>query len=115
MDPINPVTKEDCLAFDAYVAKWQRLLNLSDWRIERSTRRCKKNMAEVVFNDEAMLATYSIGQNFGGAEVTADSLERTALHELLHVMLRRFRLDQSEANEHQVVNLLEKVLMEANK
>jgi hypothetical protein len=112
---MNLVSEKDCLAFDGYIKKWQQILNLESWRIERGRRRPKKNMAEVTCNDEAMLATYFIGANFGSAEVTADSLERTALHELLHVLLRRFKLDQSEANEHEVVNLLEKLLMEAKR
>ena len=110
---LNEVTSADCAAFDAYVVKWQRKLNLKQWRIERSLRRPKKSMAEVVFDDGAMLATYRIGMSFGSAEVTADSLERTALHELLHVLLRKFKFDQSEANEHEIVNVLEKLLMEA--
>lgn len=109
----NIVTDADLLLFDEYVKKWQRILGLNDWRIERSSRRAKKNMAEVVFKDDAMLATYRVGLNFGSAEVTPDSLERTVLHELLHVRFRKFKLDQSEAIEHEVVNLLEKLLMDA--
>lgn len=109
---MNEVTLEHCKEFEGYVAKWQRLLNLVDWRIEKGSRRAKKAMAEVVFDDGAQLATYRIGQSFGSAEVTSDSLERTALHELLHVRLRRFKMDQSEANEHEVVNVLEQLLME---
>ena len=110
----NPVTEADCLLFDEYIKKWQRLLSLEQWRIERSTRRATKVMAEVITNDPGMLATYRIGANFGAAPVTAYTLESTALHEVLHVMLRKFKLDQSEANEHKVVNMLEKLLMETN-
>lgn len=109
---MNEVNDADLIVFDGYVLKWQRILNLYDWRIERSTRRPKKSMAEVVFDDSAMLASYRVGRNFGSAAVTPDSLERTALHELLHVLLRKFSLEQSEANEHEIVNLLEKLLME---
>lgn len=109
---MNVVTQDHCKQFDAYVLKWQRLLNLEDWRVERGTRRPKRNMAEVTCNDPAMLATYFIGANFGAEEVTPDSLERTALHELLHIRLRKFKLEQTEANEHEIVNVLEKLLME---
>ena len=112
---VNEVTDKHCKEFGRYVQKWQRKLNLEHWRIERGVKRPKKSMAEVSFNDEAMLATYRIGESFGAAEVTADSLERTALHELLHVLLRKFKLDQSESNEHEVVNTLEKLLMGAQK
>ena len=110
----NPVTEADCLLFDGYIKKWQRLLSLDQWRIERSLRRSKKNMAEVVVNDPGMLVTYRIGLGFGSSPVTPYTLESTALHEVLHVMLREFKMDQSEANEHKVVNMLEKLLMETN-
>lgn len=110
---MNEVTAADCAAFDGYVQKWQRLLNLADWRIERSVRRPKKVMAEVLCHDGAMLATYWIGASFGSEAVTPDSLERTALHEVLHIRLRKFKMDQSEANEHEIVNVFEKLLMEA--
>jgi hypothetical protein len=111
--PLNPVTEADCVLFDGYVQKWQALLSLEQWRIERSSRRAKKVMAEVVVNDTGMLATYRIGLTFGSAPVTPLTLESTALHEVLHVMLRKFKLDQSEANEHEIVNMLEKLLMKA--
>ena len=110
---MNEVTEKDCVAFDGYMHKWQRILGLTDWRIERSTRRPKKNMAEVHFTDDAMLASYRVGLSFGSAEVTPDSLERTALHETLHVLLRKFKMDQTDANEHEIVNVLEKLLMDA--
>lgn len=110
---MNEVTDEHCLEFDGYVRKWQQLLGLQSWRIERGGRRPKKTMSEVVFNDEAMLATYRIGANFGVAEVNSESLESTALHELLHVLLRKFKIDQSMANEHEIVHVLEKLLMGA--
>jgi hypothetical protein len=109
---VNELSPADCDAFDGYVAKWQRLLNLSDWRIERAQKRSKRNMAEVTFDDEARLASYRIGVSFFSEEVTPDSLERTALHELLHILLHDLSVDWTESNEHRVVNLLEKLLME---
>jgi hypothetical protein len=106
----NDVTVADLKEFDRYVAKWQVLLNLSDWRIERAHRRSKA-MAEVSFNDEARLATYRVGTTFGAEEVTPDSLERTALHELLHILLHDLSTEWTDANEHRVINLMEKLLM----
>lgn len=110
---LNPVSIEQCREFDGYMKKWQELLNLTNWRVERSSRRSKTCMSAVKFNDAAMLATYYIGEHFGSAEVNAESLEDTAVHELLHVLLRKFKLDQSEANEHEVINVLEKLLIKA--
>lgn len=109
---MNPVSDAQVEEFGRYVKKWQDVLGLQAWRIERGSRRPKKVMAEVTFNDEGMLATYRVGTNFGSSPVTPEALESCALHEVLHIMLRKFKLDQSEANEHEVVNMLEKLLME---
>jgi hypothetical protein len=113
MADVNEVKDADCEAFDGYVAKWQKLLGLLDWRIERSTRRSKKSMAEVTFDDSARLASYRIGLSFGAATVTPDSLERTALHEVLHVLLHDLLSNPDDATEHRVINVLEKILMGA--
>jgi len=112
---VNELTDADCLAFDGYVQKWQRLLNLSDWRIERADKRTKRAMAEVTFDKPARLATYRIGTSFGACQVTPDSLERTALHELLHVLLHDALEDPNDSTEHRVINVLEKLLMERHR
>lgn len=105
--------------FDRYVAKWQDILALGTWRIERSTKPAPRGaMAAVMFNDGARLATTMLG-DFAGEEINPDSLERTALHEVLHVLLHdliamagdaRASDVQLEAAEHQVINVLERVL-----
>lgn len=111
---MNELTPDDCEKFDGYVKKWQRILNLSDWRIERGAKRAKKSMAEVSFDDAARLATYRIGMSFGAAPVTDFNLEQTALHEVLHVFLHELLeadTQSLEGAEHRVVNVLEKLLM----
>lgn len=116
----NPLTPADVEAFHGYMRKWQSLLNLRDWRIEAGTKRSKM-MAEVTFNTSARLATYKVGENFGAQPVTPLALEETALHELLHVVLYDLlravgtdaSVDELDAREHAVINLLEKLLMPA--
>ena len=111
---MNELSAADCTAFDGYVLKWQKILNLSDWRIERSDRRAKRNMAEVVITDAARLATYRVGLSFGAAEVTPASLAATALHELLHILLHDMLEAEPaalEGAEHRVINVLEKLLI----
>lgn len=108
---MNELTPDDCAYFDACVVKWQQKLGLVDWRIERSNKRSKA-MAEVSFIDAARLAVYKIGANFGAADVTHDAIERTALHELLHILLHDALENPSDATEHRVVNVLEKLLMD---
>lgn len=114
----NPPSAEQALMFDGYVKKWQEKLSLCDWRIERGTLPCKKAMATIEFNDPARLAVYRLG-DFGAETINEESLERTALHELLHVVLHdllaaaadsRSSNEQIEAAEHRVINLLERLL-----
>lgn len=114
----NPVGSEDAKQFDGYIRHWQQRLNLSDWRIERGIKPAKGAMASVEFNEGARLATYRLG-DFGAEAITAQSLERTCVHELLHVFLhdlivtaqdRGATPEQLEAAEHRVVNVLERLL-----
>lgn len=118
----NPVTPEDGDKFQTYIEKWQRNLNLGDWRIVRSPNPAKGAMAEVSKRDLAQkLAVYRIGVDFGATPVTARSLEETAVHELLHVflfpLLEAARDPHTSAEtldslEHSVINVLEKLLVD---
>jgi hypothetical protein len=114
----NIPTPEDAAHFAQSVRKWQSILNLGDWRIEKGLKPAKNAMASVEFNEGARLATYRLG-DFGAEKITKESLDQTALHELLHVFLHdlmtvaqdpRSNPEQLEAEEHRVVNLLEKLL-----
>ena len=119
MKPRNPVSAEQALLFDSYITKWQAILNLNDWRIERGIAPAKNAMASVEFNAPARLATYRLG-DFGAEVITPLSLETTAVHELLHISLydllnaamSRHDQDQIEAAEHRVINLFEKILLQ---
>jgi hypothetical protein len=114
----NIPTPEDSALFAQSVRKWQQVLNLGDWRIEKGLKPAKNAMASVEFNEGARLATYRLG-DFGAEKITPESLDQTALHELLHVFLHdlmtvaqdpKSSQDEIEAQEHRVVNLLEKLL-----
>lgn len=117
--PSNPVSPADAVVFDAFVLKWQAKLNLGDWRIERGRRPAKGGaMATVEFDESARLATYKLG-DFGAEEVNPSSLEKTAVHELLHVFLhdlislaqdRSATPEALEGAEHRVINVLERLL-----
>jgi hypothetical protein len=120
--PPNPVTQEGRDCFALFVHKWQDALNLNDWRILPSPKPAgKANMAEVFkFDLEARLATYRIGEDFGGTPVTDMSIEDTALHEVLHVFLfelLQFAGDPSAkpadvaSAEHRVIHTLVRLLL----
>ena len=114
----NPLTEDDKRAFDGYVKVWQERLGLIDWRIERS-KKSTKNMSEVVIYHPNRLANYRIGDDFGATSVTPESLEATALHEVLHVLIcelvnqQAYGIDGAvlQSAEHRVVHVLEKLLM----
>jgi hypothetical protein len=114
----NIPTPEDAKLFAQSVRKWQQILSLGDWRIERGSKPAKAAMASVEFNTPARLATYRLG-DFGAEKITPESLDQTALHELLHVFLHdlmtvaqdpKSSQDEVEMQEHRVINLLEKLL-----
>jgi len=114
----NIPTPEDSALFAQSVRKWQQVLNLGDWRIEKGLKPAKNAMASVEFNEGARLATYRLG-DWGAERICPQSLDQTALHELLHVFLHdlmtvaqdpKSSQEEIEVQEHRVVNLLEKLL-----
>ena len=116
----NIPTPEDAAHFAHSVKKWQQVLSLGDWRIEKGSKPAKQAMASVEFNSSARLATYRLG-DFGAEKITPESLDRTALHELLHIFLYDLMCvatdpkssdEEIEMQEHRVINLLENLLSE---
>jgi hypothetical protein len=114
----NIPTPHEAAYFSQSVRKWQQVLNLCDWRIEKGLKPAKQAMASVEFNENARLATYRLG-DFGAEKITPESLDKTALHELLHVFLHdlmtvaqdpKSSQDEVEIQEHRVINLLENLL-----
>ena len=114
----NIPTPEDAQLFAQSVRKWQQILSLGDWRIEKGSKPAKEAMASVEFNQTARLATYRLG-DFGAEKITPDSLDKTALHELLHIFLYDLMCvatdpkssdEEIEMQEHRVINLPENLL-----
>jgi hypothetical protein len=114
----NIPTQQDAELFAQSVKKWQQVLSLGDWRIEKGSKPAKEAMASVEFNQTARLATYRLG-DFGAEKITSESLDRTALHELLHIFLYDLLCvatdpkssdEEIEMQEHRIINLLEHLL-----
>jgi hypothetical protein len=112
----NIPDQEQAKEFDLYVNEWQTILNVNDWRIERSSKPAKNAMASVEMDDGARLATLRLG-DFGSVVINRQSISMTALHEVLHVFLydliqtARSNNDANlESEEHRVINVLEKLL-----
>ena len=114
----NIPTPEHAQLFAQSVKKWQQVLSLGDWRIEKGSKPAKQAMASVEFTPNARLAVYRIG-DFGAEKITPESIDKTALHELLHIFLHDLMVvsqdpkssqDEIEMQEHRVINLLENLL-----
>ena len=114
----NIPTQQDAELFAQSVKKWQQVLSLGDWRIEKGMKPAKEAMASVEFNQAARLATYRLG-DFGAEKITPESIDKTALHELLHVFLHDLMCtatdpkssdEEIEMQEHRIINLLEHLL-----
>lgn len=119
----NTLTKEQQVRFHEYMVAWQQTLSLGNWRIEKSAKPATRGaMAEVIFDAEARMATYRLG-DWQGTEINERSMRETALHEMLHVLLhdllelaqdRTANGDAIGVAEHGVINVLERLLMEAS-
>lgn len=118
----NIPNQDEAQIFAQSVKKWQQVLSLGDWRIEKGIKPAKQAMASVEFNEAARLAVYRLG-DFGAEKITPDSLDRTALHELLHIFLHDLMMvatdpkssdEDIEMQEHRVINLLENLLKDGN-
>jgi hypothetical protein len=114
----NIPTPEDAKLFALSVRKWQQVLSLGDWRIEKGSKPAKQAMASVEFTPNARLAVYRLG-DFGAEKITPESIDKTALHELLHIFLHDLMVvsqdpkssdDDREMQEHRIINLLENLL-----
>ena len=114
----NIPTPEHAELFAQSVRKWQQVLSLGDWRIEKGSKPAKEAMASVEFNQTARLATYRLG-DWGAERISPESLDKTALHELLHIFLHDLLCvatdpkssdEEIEMQEHRVINLLENLL-----
>jgi hypothetical protein len=114
----NRPSAEQAAEFDAYIKHWQQVLNLMDWRLERSSKPVRAAMAAMQCDSQARLGSYQLG-DFGSTTVNSESLSMTALHECLHVFLfdlistaqdRAATPEQLDAAEHRVINVLERVL-----
>jgi hypothetical protein len=117
--PRSPVPPEADAEFTKCVEHWQDVLGLSDWRIHVSKVRSarKEVMAELWNCDyEQRNATIRLGTDFGGYDVTHDTLNETALHEVLHIFLKELielardentAADVLRSAEHRIINVLE--------
>lgn len=116
----NAITPADADAFASFIAKWQALLNLHDWRItKRGNTAAKGAMADVAISAGDKLAQWRLGKHFGAESVDAYNLESTACHEMLHVLLAEFKevcaskpTDEIlDGAEHRVIHTLERLLV----
>ena len=115
-------TPEHAREFAGYVAEFQNLLNLRDWRIEPSGRAASKGaMAEVDISLDDRMAVWSFGKDWGNMPINSKTLRETALHEVLHIFLKpliqsSMQRDESAIDtlEHSAIVVLEKLLTGMN-
>jgi hypothetical protein len=116
---VNETTDDHKAAFARHMVKWQRLLNLDDYRIQPGSKPARGAMADMSIDIAARLAVWRLGKSFGMEPVTAHTLEATAVHELLHVLLAEFGAlvetkaadDLIASAEHRIINTLERLLV----
>lgn len=116
---MNEITDAHRAEFAKYVAKWQRELNLMDWRFVPGTKPAQGAMADMSIQIGARLAVWRLGKSFGSEEVTEQALEAAAFHESFHVLLADLTTaietkaapEVIEAAEHRIINTVERLLV----
>lgn len=121
-DGRHVVTDADAVEYERHMREWQKKLGLSGWRIVHSPIPAKKAMAEMdKFDWRQRQVTARLGREWLSSPVTPVTLEQTAVHELLHLLL--FPLAQAAGSgtampddevaslEHSIINTLETLLV----
>lgn len=118
---MNQLTPDDVAKFGELLRAWQGKLGLQDWRIVLSPLPAKKSMAEMDKWDwPQRQVTCRVGLDWKSTPVTDGTIEQTAVHELLHVLLyplieaaRNPHTDEGELRsiEHGIINLMERLLV----
>lgn len=117
----NVVDPDAAERFWNYLYAWQRRLGLQGWRIVRSPVEAKAAMAQMCRLDRTQRqVTARLGTMWKATPVTDVNLERTAVHELCHVLLadlialaqdQRTSPEDLACAEHAVINTLEELLV----
>ena len=117
----NIPTKEQQDYFFQRVEHYQKILNLLDWRIERSNKPASSGAyAETHFSYPDHLAVIKLGKDFGDSVVSNELLDGTACHEVLHVFFKDLVVaaltehEHLDTLEHAKVIVLEKLLSNPN-
>lgn len=115
----NVLTPDDAEAFWNALSRWQGELSLTDWRITQSPKpSCY--MADMHRWDwKQRQVSCRLGLNWKSSPITDVSIEQTAVHELLHVLLYPLietvrgnsSPDDIASAEHAVINVLERLLV----
>ena len=120
---MSDVATADAAKFSDFCVHWQERFALTDWRLTVSERRARRKvMAEVAAQDlEQRMVTIRLGKSFAPHPVNDDTLNQTACHEMLHVLLHELietaKKDPEDEDvlrsaEHRVINVLERLLTE---
>jgi hypothetical protein len=114
-----PISPEHIAQFKVDLAHWQTRLNLNNWRIEFKPEQFAKagDMADATYWIDDRCASVRLGK-WWSTEPTAKEISRTALHEVLHILLEELVVAAQSKDktmvlsaEHGIIVLLERVLI----
>jgi hypothetical protein len=115
------LTPADADRFWEHLRRWQVTLGLSGWRITRSKKPAPGVLSQMEkFDFRQQQVSCRLGPDWKSTDINDKTLEQTAVHELLHVLLYSLieiaktpGADEEAiaAAEHSVINVLESVLV----
>lgn len=107
--------------FQERVKYWQKQLSCLDWSIHFENKPLDDEYARTNMHNEAGVATIILATSFPKKDLTDYQLDKTALHEVLHLLLNDFSTEAKaryaneydiDRAEHRVIRVFENLLME---
>jgi len=92
--------------FEIFVSKakhWIRYIGLTDWEwefeFEKKAKKKPRKAAEVYMwgDTKPRMAKIVVYRNWGAETITEELLSKTALHEVLHVLVKKVKTNEEDA------------------
>lgn len=121
---MNKTTKQDYKYFKSRVLHWQKELGQVDWAIHFKHEKLNGMFAETRMANDSHVAVVSLSSNWEDDVVSDEQLNRTAFHEVLHVVMSdlvseakaRYAVEYDiDRAEHAVIRILENLVTEVKR
>lgn len=116
----NKTTTRNYQYFKERVTYWQKELGQMGWAIHFVHEKLDDMFAETRMNNSSHVAVVVLSTDWGGDHVTEKQLNRTAFHEVLHLVFNNLTTEAKsrysseydiDRAEHEVIRILENLVV----